>query len=264
MVPVVPVKYCKHPWGAFSLLLHRTWIENDKISLFYFWKFNLSNFDGKSTGGSSTAGPEVGSKFIALVWGMYIHVVTSVGPTQDRRGWNRQTSWTDLQVVNDTHTWPQVWSQWTGPPGNHPDCWQTLQQWQHQVQPLSAWSQSQGCSGQTSQNLASADKHLWHTEHLYLLYSPRLKPFTLHILSLQADPRDLEDDVKYVRFWDTDPPSQVFSKMQQTPNDEAQLPLAVPLEVLQHQSDFNMNYFLLYTHMKYIQSLCSMFHYVQK
>ena len=24
MVPVVPVKYCRQPWGAFSLLLHST------------------------------------------------------------------------------------------------------------------------------------------------------------------------------------------------------------------------------------------------
>ena len=49
-----------------------------------FWSKtrNLSDFDGKSAGCGSATGTKVGSELIALVRGMDIHVMTSVGPTQ--------------------------------------------------------------------------------------------------------------------------------------------------------------------------------------
>ena len=52
----------------------------------------------------------------------------------------------------------------------------------------------------------------------------------LQIVREQEPPSALEEEVKYVVFWDTVPEPQDFSKMQQTPNDEAQVPLAVPLK----------------------------------
>jgi len=46
----------------------------------------------------------------------------------------------------------------------------------------------------------------------------------LQIVILHADPAVLEEEVKYVQFSATEPPPQLFSKIQHTPNELAQLP----------------------------------------
>ena len=78
---------------------------------------------------------------------------------------------------------------------------------------------------------------------------------------LQLDPAVLEVEVKYVQFWKkqfhgqnlidqrtsaTTPAPQLFSKTQQTPKEEAQAPLELPLETTKnYKAVFYTFYFTL-------------------
>ena len=101
---------------------------------------------------------------------------------------------------------------------------------------LQLW-QSLDHSEQMSQNQGEVDTRQRHSRNKIYISEGIIEIVTLQIVSLQADPRALAVDVKYVRFWEIDPPSHVFSNMQQTPNDEAQFPLAVPLEIFKINFD---------------------------
>ena len=91
MVPLSPVKYCRHPCGAFSLLLHSTWVTCTPPAhhLATTWPPGPAHLDGEGAGGGGAGGPKHGGQLVALVAGVDVHVVARVGAADHGGGCGR-------------------------------------------------------------------------------------------------------------------------------------------------------------------------------